>query len=325
VQPFDPYATKGCTVPKPSKSLSIKKKQMNRRKFLTNSAAVAAGAATFGQLSTLSQTRSSASAGASAEGQPQLSACIEALFTKTPFEQRIEHAKAAGLRAFEFWGWRNKNLEALAAKKQETGLELAAFSCDTGGALVAPGSAEKFLPTLRDSIAAAKRLNCSRLIATVGNERKDLSRAEQHDNIVAAFKAGAPICEDAGVTLVIEPLNVLVNHKGYYLATSEEGFQIVDKVGSPNVLLLFDIYHQQITEGNLIQNITRNIKKIGHFHVADVPGRHHLGTGEINYENVFRAIAKAGYTAFIGLEMWPTIDHTAATKQASALLSQALS
>jgi hydroxypyruvate isomerase len=123
------------------------------------------------------------------------------------------------------------------------------------------------------------------------------------------------LCEDAGITLVVEPLNILVNHKGYYLATSAEGFQILDEVGSPHVQLLFDIYHQQITEGNLIQNITRNIRKIGHFHVADVPGRHQPGTGEINYGNVFAAIVKAGYTGFIGLEMWPTIDHATAVRQ----------
>jgi hydroxypyruvate isomerase len=297
---------------------------MNRRNFLARSAVISAATASLGQLSAVSHAQTSASGGASA-ARPQLSACIEALFTKTnPFEQRLDHVKEAGLRAFEFWGWRNRDLAALARKKEETGLELAAFSCDTGGALVAPGSGEKFLPALRESIAAAKRLDCRRLIVTVGSERKDLSRAEQHNNIVEALKAGAPICEDSGITLVIEPLNVLVNHKGYFLATSEEGFQIIDKVGSPNVQLLFDIYHQQITEGNLVQNITRNIRKIGHFHAADVPGRHHIGTGEINYENVFRAIGKAGYTGFIGLEMWPTVDHSIATKQALALLNRAL-
>ena len=110
------------------------------------------------------------------------------------------------------------------------------------------------------------------------------------------------------MTLSIETLNVLVDHKGYYLATSEEGFRMVDAVGSPRVRLLFDIYHQQITEGNLIANITANLGKISHFHLADVPGRHQPGTGEINYLNVFRAIAAKGYTGFLGLEMWPTVD-----------------
>lgn len=296
-------------------------RMLNRREFLTRSAGFAAGVTALGAMS---PGPVAAAVAAGQAGRPQLSACIEAVFTKVPFGRRLEEVKAAGLTTFEFWGWRKRDLDALARKKEETGLELAAFSCETGGPLVAAESAQKFIPALKESIAAARRLGCRRLIVTVGNELKNLSRADQHKNIVSALKGGAPFCEDAGITLVLEPLNVLVNHKGYYLATSEEGFQILDEVGSPNVQLLFDIYHQQITEGNLIQNITRNIAKIGHFHVADVPGRHEPGTGEINYGNVFRAIVKAGYGGFIGLEMWPTIDHATAVKQTLALLNAAL-
>jgi hypothetical protein len=117
----------------------------------------------------------------------------------------------------------------------------------------------------------------------------------------------APLVEAVGITVVVEPLNVLVDHPGYYLTTSAEGFEILDEVGSQAVKLLFDIYHQQITEGNLLANIVPHIKQIGHFHVADVPGRHEPGTGEINYANVFHAIDKAGYEGFVGLEYWPTV------------------
>ena len=255
---------------------------------------------------------------------PHLSACIEALFPKRPWVDRLEDVKAVGLTAFEFWGWRRRDLDALARKKDELGLTVAIFSCDTGGALVAPGSAKRLLPGLRDSITAAKKLGSKRLIATVGQERKDIARAEQHKNIVEACKAGAPLLEDAGITLCLEPLNVLVNHRGYYLATSEEAFAIVDEVGSPRLRILFDIYHQQITEGNLIHNITRNIEKIGHFHVADVPGRHEPGTGEINYGNVFRSITKKGFTGYLGLEMWPVNDHRAAVKETKAVFDAAI-
>jgi hydroxypyruvate isomerase len=299
----------------------LMKDNMNRRQFLSQSACLAAGAAALGTLSPEPLRAADVSA---SSGQSRLSACIEALFTKVPFEQRLEEVKTAGLTAFEFWGWRNHPLDTLARKKEETGLELVAFSCETGGALVAAGSEQKFLPPLKESIAAAKKLGCKRLIVTVGNELKDVPRSEQHKNIVTALKAGAPLCEDAGVTLVLEPLNVLVNHKGHYLSTSTEGFQILGEVGSPNVQLLFDIYHQQITEGNLTENISRNIRKIGHFHVADVPGRHEPGTGEINYGNVFGAIVKAGYTGFVGLEMWPTADHATAIRQTLALFNAAL-
>ena len=88
---------------------------------------------------------------------------------------------------------------------------------------------------------------------------------------------------------------------------SDKGFEIVEQVGSPAVKLLYDIYHQQITEGNLIATITSHIELIGHFHAADVPGRHELGTGEINYANVLAAIDEAGYEGFIGLEYAPTV------------------
>lgn len=293
-------------------------KTINRRHFLGQSAGFAVG---FAALKSLSPARALAADATPASGVPKLSACIEAVFNKGPFEQRLHEVKASGLTVFEFWGWRNRDLDALLRKKEETGLELAAFSSETGGALVAPGSAEKFVPALKDSIAVAKKLGSKRLIVTVGNEMRNVPRSDQHKNIVDALKAGAPVCEDAGITLVLEPLNVLVNHKGYYLATSAEGFQIIDEVGSPNVKLLFDIYHQQITEGNLIQNITRNIAKIGHFHVADVPGRHQPGTGEINYAGVFKAIIKTGYDGFLGLEMWPTNDHATAVKQTLELFN----
>ena len=95
------------------------------------------------------------------------------------------------------------------------------------------------------------------------------------------MRKAAEIVEKENMNLVIEPLNLLVNHPGYHLSTSEDSFDVIDKIGSDNVKILFDIYHQQITEGNLIQNITENINKIGHFHAAGNPGRNEITKGEI--------------------------------------------
>jgi len=298
----------------------MERHEVTRRSFIGTTMGAAAA------FSSLAETRNARGAEALpvSGGKPRLSACIEALFTKVPFVERIEEVKKAGLTAFEFWGRGGKDLDAIAKKKDELGLDLATFGCDTGGALVAAGSKDKFVPALKESIAAAKKLACKRLLVTTGQELKNVSRADQHKNIVEALKAGAPVVEDAGITLCLEPLNVLINHKGYYLATSDEGFQIIDEVGSPNVLLLFDIYHQQITEGNIIRNATKNVKKIGHYHVADVPGRHEPGTGEINWFNVFREIARAGYADFLGLEMWPTGDHAEAVRATTKLFDDAL-
>jgi hydroxypyruvate isomerase len=109
-------------------------------------------------------------------------------------------------------------------------MEVVGLACDTGGPLVAPGGAQRIMAPLKDTLAAARKLGCRQIIAQVGNELKDVPRAQQHANCVEAFRAAAPFCEDAGVTLSIETLNVQVDHKGYYLATSEEGFRMVDAV-----------------------------------------------------------------------------------------------
>ena len=235
----------------------------------------------------------------------KFSACIEALYKDVPFVERIEKVAAVGMKAFEFWGWGNKDIDAIKAAKDKAGIELATFGADVGGALVDPSNRDKIPEALKQSVEVAHKLDCKRMLVTTGNEIEGVRRGNQHQSIVDGLKVAAEILEAEGITLSLEPLNILVNHKGYYLATSEEGFQIVDQVGSPSVGLLYDIYHQQITEGNLIANITGNIEKIAHFHVADVPGRHEPGTGEINYKNVFKSISESGYDGFVGLEFWP--------------------
>ncbi len=249
----------------------------------------------------------------------KLSACIEMIFRDVPFPERIARVAECGLPACEFWGWGNKDLDAVIAAKDAAGIAISSVSCDTRGPLVADGSAAGFVEGLKASCEAAHRLGTKTLIVTTGQEIAGKPRAEQHANIVAALREGGPIAEREGVTLVLEPLNILVNHKGYYLATSAEGFEILREVDSPSVRLLFDIYHQQITEGNLIANITANIGLIGHFHAADNPGRHELGTGEINYANVFKAIDATGYAGYVGLEYAPVADPAETLRGARAV------
>jgi len=248
----------------------------------------------------------------------KLSVCICTVFKEVDFVDRIAKVKASGLGAFEFWGWSGVDLDAVEAAKQDTGLALAALGVDSAdpavregkakGQLVNPACREAFVAAAIETIAVATRLGNKAIIATVGNEQEGMTRQAQHQSIIDGMKAVAPQAEDAGVTFVLEPLNTLVNHKGYYLWSSAEGFDICRAVDSPAVKLLFDIYHQQIMEGNLIQNITENIDLIGHFHSADVPGRHEFGTGEIHYANVLQRIDETGYDGYIGLEYHPTGD-----------------
>ena len=117
----------------------------------------------------------------------------------------------------------------------------------------------------------------------------------------------AHIAEEEGIMIVVEPLNILVNHMGYYLVTTEDAVRMIKAIDSPNCKILFDIYHQQISEGNVIRNIKDNIDLIGHFHIGDNPGRNEPGTGEINYENVFRAIRDTGYDRYLAFECGRTV------------------
>ncbi len=240
----------------------------------------------------------------------RFSVCIEAMFTDRPHVERLDAVRAAGLGAYEFLSWRDKDLAALRERQRALGLTAAALVLETGQPLVLPPDPTTIGEAARASIAAAAALECRTLICTVappngGDAAPGVPRDAQHDHIVAGLRLIAPLAEAAGVTVVLEPLNTLVDHPGYYLTSSAEGFAIVREVDSPAVKLLFDIYHQQVMEGNLLANILANLDLIGHFHLADVPGRHEPGTGEIHYANVLRRIDAAGYPGFVGLEYWP--------------------
>jgi len=246
----------------------------------------------------------------------KLGSCIEMMFQEVPFIERIAEAAKAGFAAVEFWGWENKDLPAIAEAAKAAGVAVA--DCCVGtqdaaraaqygkGAMLVKGNALLYAQMVEETIAAVAPTGIRTLIATTGQALAGVDRQSQQDAIVECLRAAAPVLEKHGFTLVLEPLNILVNHQGYYLDTSKQAFEILRLVGSPRVRLLYDIYHQQITEGNLIQTITENISLIGHFHLADVPGRNEPGTGEINYKNVLAAISDTEYKGFVGCEYSPS-------------------
>lgn len=237
----------------------------------------------------------------------QLSVCIDALFRSQDFIRGMETVKEAGIDTIEFWGWWDKDLESIHYAQERLGMKIAAC-CTRFLSLVDPRQRKNYLTGLVETIEVAQRLGCNRIITQVGNAIPGIPRKVQHQNLIAGLKECIPLLEKSGVTLLIEPLNTLVDHKGYYLYSSEEAFQIITTVTSPRVKVLYDIYHQQIMEGNLITRITQNIEAIGHFHAAGNPGRHELTNGEINYPEVLRAIARTGYQGYIGLEYYPLED-----------------
>jgi len=249
-----------------------------------------------------------------------LSACVEMIYSELPFEERIARVREAGFDAYEFWGWANKDIAAIGEAQKKYDLPCAACGVATrnaelqtaygNGGMLRPENAPLLAEIVADTVEAMRPIGVKTFLVTTGNELDGVCRDAQHASIVTCLRAAAPVAEKAGVTLALEPLNTLVDHKGYFLSRSDEGFAILREVNSPNVKLLFDIYHQQITEGNLIQNITRDIGLIAHFHLADVPGRHQPGTGEINYNSVFHAIEGTGYGAYVGCEYRRTKDVT---------------
>ena len=216
-----------------------------------------------------------------------------------------------GYDAYEMFDWRNSGtLETFVAeKKKYPSLACACLVANKGVeargcGLVNPREREGFMRELNLSIDAAKKIDTKRLVVLTGNELGGMPRSEQMANAVSVLREVAPVLEKNGITVVVEVLNTYVDHAGYFLYYVRDGAELVDRVGSPNVKILFDIYHVQIMEGNLISNIRANIDRIGHFHVGDVPGRHEPGTGEINYRNVFKAIYDLGerYQGYVALE-----------------------
>lgn len=240
------------------------------------------------------------------------SVCIDAVFEGKPFSDACAAVARANMSAIEFWGWWDKDLDALTNAQAAHHLTISAC-CTKFISLVDPATREPYLEGLRESIDAAQQLGTKVLISQVGDFRPGVARNDQHQCLVEGLRQAAPLLEAADTTLVIEPLNELVDHAGYYLIRSDEAFDIIDQVDSPKVKVVFDIYHQQISEGHLIHNITENVDKIGHFHAAGNPGRHELQRGEINYQQIFDAIRTTTYDGYVGLEYWPAEDDPAAS------------
>jgi hydroxypyruvate isomerase len=237
---------------------------------------------------------------------------------------KLEGVAAWGLPAYE-WLWPIGDPDAIRAKADALGLE---YSCMVGagaisaGWMVQPEEHDKTVEQFRERVVVAKKMNCKRLVGLTGNARTDVSAEQQTEYVVQCLKRLAPIAEENDVTIVMELLNPLVDHHGFFLTRTDHAVEIVKAVGSPKVKLLFDIYHQQITEGNVIRNLRENIQYIGHFHVADNPGRNEPGTGELNYANIFRAIAETGYDGLVALECgWSTGNHEDALRATLACLA----
>ncbi len=233
----------------------------------------------------------------------RISACLDALFPGVPSVDALRRAAYAGAKAVEIWGWWDKDMEGLAAASRAAGLEVAAI-CTKFESLVDGVSRKAYLDGLRETVAVAKKLHCPIIISQVGQHVPDLSFQEQRENLVEGLRQAALLLEGTEQTLAVEPLNTRVDHPGYFLSSSDVAAEILREVGSPRVKMLFDIYHQQIMEGDVLTRIQACLPWICHIHAAGVPGRHELASGELDYGNIFKAIEKMGYEGFAALELW---------------------
>ena len=236
----------------------------------------------------------------------KLCVAIPCFFGKMDFCEAIRKCKELGFDIVETYNWKNLDLAKVRATLDETGVTLSSM-CTTEFNLTNPEMREKWLDGLRETCEAAKVLGVKKLITQVGQDTGE-AREIQHKSIVDGLIAGSEILEKYDITIMIEPLNTYVNHPGYYLWSAVEGFDIVREVNHKNVKLIFDIYHQQVMEGNIIPNIVNNLDCIAHLHGAGHPGRNEMQFGESDYKNIIAAVDKAGYNGALGLEYRPLLD-----------------
>jgi hydroxypyruvate isomerase len=250
-----------------------------------------------------------------------VSVCVEMIFRGLPFLERLDAVAAAGAPAYEFWRWADKDLPSVAERARRLGLQCAGLSGSGGGPLVDSRRRGDFLEGIRAAIDAARTVGAPTVIVTTGQALAGVERSVQHASAVDGLRAAAPLAEDAGMTLVLEPLNTRVDHAGYYLDTTAEGAQIVDEVASPAVRLLFDAYHAAVMGEDIAAQARAQAARVGHVHVADAPGRHQPGTGQVDYRRFFDALEESGYRGWVGLEFMPQGDHAEAVRRTAELAS----
>jgi hydroxypyruvate isomerase len=227
-----------------------------------------------------------------------------------PLNDFVARVAQMGFAAIEFWG-RDESFEDVVALAKEHGLAIATMSGhdSLGVGLNDPAQHDRIEDELRASIDLAARAGIPGVICFSGNRREGVSEAESLDSTVAGLQRIAPYAESRGVNLNLELLNSKVDHPGYECDHSGWGIAVCGRVNSPNVKLLYDIYHMQIMEGDVIRTIRENIHWIGHFHTAGVPGRRDFDeTQELNYAGICRAIAESGYNLYVGHEYKPKGD-----------------
>jgi hydroxypyruvate isomerase len=258
-----------------------------------------------------------------AEAPFGLSVMLWTILRDLPFEQRLEKVAEAGYRNVELVGeyekWSEADFDRANAKRKQLGIT---FDCTAGlkRSLCNPTERDSLIAEFHQTLPIMRKLDCPAMIFLTGNTVPGMSVQDQQQSCVDGLKSAAKLVE--GQKINGEPVRVLLENidpeenPKYFLTSVAMGFEIVKKVNHPQVQFLYDFFHEQISEGNLIEKLEKNIQHVGLVHIADVPGRHQPGTGEINYKNIFRKLAELKYNRIAAMEFLPTGDPVAELRAA---------
>lgn len=243
-----------------------------------------------------------------------------------PFERCVEIAAEAGYNGVqlvgEFQKWTAEDTQRIMSRIHSSGLVVDSMSGVRAG-FSAASDTDIFISQLKDQLEAAKRLACPQIILLSGKRAADLSPGAQMQTSVENLKRAADLAANDHIEIVIEPIDALENPT-IFLQTVTDAFEIVAQVGRPNVKVLYDFYHEQRGFGNLIEKLVNHIDQVGLVHIADVPGRHEPGTGEISYANIYRELADLHYDRFIAMEFYPTGNAVDSLKNARIQVAQSI-
>ncbi len=260
----------------------------------------------------------------------KLGLCLEMALTSLPFEDRVKIAARLGFKNVEIW-WADSIFKGtpdqLAKLAQANGVTITNTVINSPDGSVGSGltdprkSKDAWLERAQMTIHYTKAAQIPNTIFLTGNRVPDLNDQQMVESVIEWTKPVVDMAEKAGVTLLLEPLNDKYDHPDHWLTSSDLGAEICRRIGSQRLRILFDCYHMQIMEGDLVNHIKRNIDVIGHFHSAGVPGRHEVFTGETNYPFVLNQIEQLGYQGVFGLEFAPSMDDEVALTRTLAYLS----
>ena len=242
---------------------------------------------------------------------PRFAANLSFLFLEYSFLDRFSAARAAGFEAVEFHFPYAVEQAVLAEVVLTSGVEVVLFNLPAGdwskgdrGIACHPGRVAEFQEGVALAIDYAQALGCSRLNCLAGIAPPGISAETARATLVDNLRFAAALTRKAGIELLLEPLNTR-DTPDFFVATPREGFALIEAVGDTNLRLQYDVYHAQIMEGDLAHTLATHLPRIGHIQIADNPGRHEPGTGEINFPFLFRHLDTIGYSGWVGCEYAP--------------------